>query len=363
MEMRVLLIAVLGVSASDQTAFTQPAIAEAKENTIKFESTTDAFFSFKSRFAGTTIVTSNAIQVQIDSVVFTFPDRGRQDDPRHIEEYQVSLATRDLNSWRRISHSQFIPVQKELMSGQEMTLPGTNLTIALENISSRTNHWLVFCISHVSEKHPENGYSFSHTRRDLFTNLAPTTFQASQWTEMQQSPSSTRFIQQHWTNFPTVSFLKPTNGSETVFQLVKASEHVIGPFRGKYYSGVRFNAPAWMDGDFEFAIVHLYRNAQEVRLRPGYSWGLVAEQGQFYGLGEVERVIFKDLPETQARYPFTEKAYTAGAKLRHFVPGKTYALWQFHYWNGNEGVLPDFALAMTIVSERGRKEFGEITWR
>jgi hypothetical protein len=362
MEMRVLLPAVLGAFALHQSAFIQPALAQSGD-AIPFESVTDAFFSFKSRFTGTAVVNSNSILVRMDSIVFAYPDRGRPNDSRHIEEFQVSLATRDANSWKRISHSQFVPVQKGLAAGQEMSLPAANLTIPLENIASHTNHWLVFCVSHNSVNNPYGGYSFSHSRRDLFTNLAPTTFQAPKSTDWAQSPSSTRFIQQQQTNFPALSFLKPTNGNETLFQRVKAGSHVAGPFKGKYYSGVRFTVPAWMDGDFEFALVHLYRNAQELRLRPGYSWGVAPEKGQFYGLGEIERVVFEDLPETQARYPFTEKAYTAGAKLRHFVPGKTYVLWQSHYWNGNEGVLPDFALAMTIVSERGRREFGEITWR
>lgn len=363
MGMRVLMSVIFGNFALIHSAFIQPAFAQPREHVVPFESVADAFFSFKSRFVGTAVVNSNSIRVQMDSIVFAYPDRGKQNDSRHIEEFQVSLATPDANSWRRISHSPFVRVQKDLAAGQEIRFPATNLTISIENIASHTNHWLVFCVSHASVDIPYGGYSFSHSRRDLFTNLIPTTFQAPKSTDWQQSPSSTRFIQQQLTNFPALSFLKPTNGNEAVFQQVKAGLHVVGPFRGKYYSGMRFTVPAWMDGDLEFALVHLYRSPQELRQRPGYSWGVAPEEGQFYGLGEVDRVILKDLPETQARYPFTEKAYTAGAKLRHFTPGKTYVLWQAHYWNGNEGVLPDLAVAITIVSERGRREFGEITWR
>jgi hypothetical protein len=228
-------------------------------------------------------------------------------------------------------------------------------------VFSRTNHWLVFGISHATDRNPEGGYSFSDTRRDLFTNLAPTTFRKPNWFEVRPPSSTTRFLQRHWTNFPALKFLKPTDGKETAFQRAGIHGHIIGPFKGRFYSGVRFTVPEWMDGDFEFALVHLYRSADELRRRPAYSWGIVAERGEFYGFKDVERVQFQDLPERQARYPFTEKAYTAAVKREYFVPGKTYVLWQYHY--RSEGVVPDLELAMTIVSARGREEFGEITWR
>lgn len=353
MELRYFLLVVLGT-----IQFARGQEGEA----IRFESTTGPYFTVKSRFTGTAVVTSNAIEVRIESAVVSFPAPGKQGDtsPRPVESYFVSLAT---GAGRLISHSQHVKVQKELMFGKELTLPATNLTIPLENIGSRTNHGLQFAISHHSERFPQNGYSFSQTRTDLFTNLPLTTFREPLASETRPASSATGFIQKHWTNFPAVNFLRPTNGNETVFQHFKVKAHVVGQFNGKHYSGIRFTVPAWMDGDFEFAYVHLYRSAQELRQRPGFSWGITAEHGQFYGLPDVERVILKDLPETQARFPFTEKAYTGAAKLRHFVPGQSYVLWQSHYWNRNDGVVPDFAVAMTVISERGRKEFGEITWR
>jgi hypothetical protein len=176
---------------------------------------------------------------------------------------------------------------------------------------------------------------------------------------LEKAQPITAFIQSHWTNFPMVSFLPPTNGTETVFQKFKTSENIVG----ERYSGVRFTVPEWMDGDFEFAFVHCYRSDQELRQRPGYSWGIAAERGEFYGMGNVERVFFANLPQTHARFPFTEKGYTGAAERLSFAPGKTYVLWWGHQWGEKKGVLPDLALAFTIASERGRREFGKMTWR
>ena len=173
----------------------------------------------------------------------------------------------------------------------------------------------------------------------------------------------TSFIQQNWTNFPVVRFLPPKNGTETVFRRFKVGENVIGEFNGRFYSGVRFTVPEWMDGDFEFAFVHLYRSLNELQTHPGYSWGLTAQRGEIRGLEHVERVLFSAFPETQARFPNTEKGYTGTARRENLVPGRTYVLWWGHWWGQVQGVVPDLAFAFTIGSERGYKEFGEITWR
>lgn len=351
MGLRYLLIVVLGMAGPCYSGFTQ-------EAGVRFESSNDdAFFSVKSRFTGTAVVTSNSIRVRIESGVLTSASRGKEE----IEEYFIALTTFGTRGSMTLSYSQPVPVRQAVKFGEEIVLPATDVIVPLENVSSRTNHWLVFGLSHATDRNPEGGYSFSETQRDLFTNLPLTTFRKPNWYEVRPPSSTTRYLQRHWTNFPVVKFLPPTNGNETVFQPVQITRHMIGPFKGRFYSGVRFTVPEWMDGDFEFALVHLYRSKDELRRRPGYSWGVAVEQGEFYGFKDVDRVQFKDLPETVARYPFTEKAYTCAIKQQYFVPGRTYLLWQFHY--GNEVVVPDLALGMTIMSPRGRREFGEITWR
>jgi hypothetical protein len=342
---------------------TSPPAAQVRNSAIQFESTSDPFFTVQSRFTGNAVVTSNAIEVRIDSGILSFAARGKEGDWRNIEEYYVSLATGVEKAWRFVSDSRPVAVERDLVFGKDVTLSPTNLVIPLKNISARSNYWLTFTTRQVSEKNPEAGYAHSHTRRDLFTNLVPTTTRMPLWSDVGPASRTSRFVQRHWTNFPMVNFLKPTNGNETVFQHFPVNEHVVGEFQGRHYSGVRFTAPAWMDGDFEFAFVHLYGSAQELRSRPGYAWGLAKEEGEFRGLGDVERVMFKDHPETRARYPFTEKGYTGRAGRNHFVPGQTYVLWWAHYWNGKEGVAPDLALALAIVSDRGRKEHGAIAWR
>jgi hypothetical protein len=174
-----------------------------------------------------------------------------------------------------------------------------------------------------------------------------------------QVPPHTAFVQQNWTNFPMVLFLPPTNKTETAFQIFRANDHVIGEFEGNHYYGVRFTLPKWMDGDLEFAFVHMYRSPRELRQRPAYSWHVTAERGLDPTLDNTDRVFFQDLPETQARFPYTEKGYTGSVKREFLRPGQTYVFW----WSSTKPVVPDMALAFSIISERGRKEFGEITWR
>ena len=156
-----------------------------------------------------------------------------------------------------------------------------------------------------------------------------------------------------------VLFLPPTNKTETAFQIFRANDHVIGEFEGYHYCGVRFTLPKWMDGDFEYAFVHMYRSPRELRQRPAYLWKVTAERGLDPVVENPDRVFFQDFPETQARFPYTEKGYTGSVKRKFLRPGQTYVFW----WGSTKAVVSDMALAFTIVSERGRKEFGEITWR
>lgn len=171
------------------------------------------------------------------------------------------------------------------------------------------------------------------------------------------------FIRENWTNFPVMKMLPPTNKSDAVLQLFKPNDHIAGWFAGQYYCGLRFTVPEWLDGDLEVAFVHRYRSTKELNTRPGYGWGITAEREYFFGMGPVKRIPFKDLPEMRARYPFTEKAYAGRVDQRALVPGKTYVYWWAFSWSREEGVMPDMDVALTIVSPRGRKDYGEILWR
>jgi hypothetical protein len=329
----------------------------------KFETASPATFAVQSKFTGTAVVTGNVIQVKVGSGVVSNPVLGKEGDRRTIEEYQALLVTSVPGTWERVSQSEVVKVRKDLLFGKQFSLPAANLTIPLTNIGDHADHWLVFSVKHSAANRPAGGYAFSHSRKDLFQDL-PIDPKAIPWQERQRravyqvSPLQA-FVLGHWTNFPLVAFSPPTNKTETAFLDFKANDHVVGPFQGRRYAGVRFTLPRWLDGDFEYAFVHVYRNAQDQQERGGYSWQMMTEQGLVPVMGNTDRVFFNELPEMHERFPFTEKGYTGAVKREFLQPGQTYVFW----WNYTRAGIPDMALAFTIISDRGRKEFGEITWR
>jgi hypothetical protein len=176
----------------------------------------------------------------------------------------------------------------------------------------------------------------------------------------------TGFLVRSQRHFPVMRFVPPEQGREAAFQRLDVSQHIVGTFDGRQYTGIQFTLPDWLDGDLEYAFVHWYRSQGELRRRPGYSWDVMCAAAKRQpALNNVERVPFGGLPEMQARFPFSEKGYLGGIKRDQLVPGETYFLWWAHEWGKGraEGVPPDMAIALTIKSERGLREFGEIVWR
>jgi hypothetical protein len=362
----------LGLRARSVEAQAVPPIAlspsaQVQTNTqnhaVRFETESASVFAVQSRFTGTAVVTGNVIKVQVDSGNVSNPVLGKEGDWRTIQEYQALLVTSVPGSWERIGESEVVKVQKDLLFGKQFSLPATNLTIPLRNVGERTNHWLAFSIKHVSANRPAGGYTFSHSKKDLFQDLpvdpAASVTRARQRSAMYEVPPVTAFILDKWDNFPVVKLLPPTNKTDAVFQDFKANDYVVGEFEGRRYTGVRLTLPSWIDGDFEYAFVHVYRSAQEQRTRGAYSWQMTTERGVVPPMGDTDRVYFSELPETLDRYPFTEKGYTGAVKRQFLTPGQMYLFW----WSYTRAVVPDMTLAFTIVSPRGRKEFGATRWR
>ena len=125
--------------------------------------------------------------------------------------------------------------------------------------------------------------------------------------------------------------------------------------------------PDWLDGDLEFAFVHAHRSQSESNQPPRFEWGMVTETGLAISANEGERISLQDYPVTQARFPFSKMGYLGSIdrERRHLKPGATYVC----YWSyarsrpDSKRSPPDLAVGFTILSDRGRKEFGEIMWR
>ena len=69
-----------------------------------------------------------------------------------------------------------------------------------------------------------------------------------------------------------------------------------------------------------------------------------------------ENLSLIDLPELAARFPNSDKVYSSIVPVESLIPGETYVLW----WSHTKATVPDIAFALSVLSERGRKEFGTI---
>lgn len=343
-------------------------IAANREAAIRFESASEPMYSLQSRFVGSAVVGSNSIEVNVESAVLSFVSHGKPGDQRHILGYTVGLLQPAATGSQQISYSPMVALGSNVHFGEKLTLGPTTLFIPLANITKQTNHWLLFSVRvlhEVREGGPFIGRFHSQTPTNLFTNLTVTGVTMSSMLR-ELAGGLTGFLVRSQQHFPAMRFVPPEQGGETAFQHLNVSQSIVGTFDGHQYTGIRFTIPEWVDGDLEYAFVHLYRSQRELRERPGYSWGaMCAAAKQQPALNNVDRVAFAGLPEMQTRFPFTEKAYLGGITHDQLVPGETYFLWWSIEWGKNraQGVPPDMAVALTIKSKRGLKEFGEIIWR
>jgi len=335
---------------------------------IRFESSSEPMYSIQSRFVGSAVVGSNSIEVNVESAVLSFLSHGRPGDQRLILGYSVGLLEPAATGSKQISYSPMIALGSNVPFGGRLMLGPTNLSIPLANITARTNHWLLFGVkmsNGVRDGLLITGTTHSRTATNLFTNLVVTGITMPSVME-ELAGGFTGFIVRSQKHFPVMRFVPPEQGRETAFQRLHVSQNIVGTFAGRQYTGIQITLPDWIDGDLEYAFVHLYRSQGELRRRPGYSWDVMCAAAKRQPtLNDVERVPFDGLPEMQARFPFTEKGYLGGIKRDQLIPGETYFLWWAHEWGKGraEGVPPDMAIALTIKSERGLREFGEITWR
>ena len=167
--------------------------------------------------------------------------------------------------------------------------------------------------------------------------------------------ASTAFLQPRFTNFPITTFKPPMNDMEAAFQRHIVNQHIVGDLDGRYYTGVRFTLPPWLDGDVELAFVHLYQ-PEDLPRKFTFSWNVIAENGALEGVQSNENIALADLPHLAARFPNSGKVYSSIVPRENLKPGETYVLW----WSHTQESVPDIAFAISVFSERGREEFGAI---
>ena len=141
--------------------------------------------------------------------------------------------------------------------------------------------------------------------------------------------SELTFLQQNFTNFPQVSFLPPTNNSETVIQSFKVRDDVTEPLSGVAYAGVRFTLPDWLDGDLHWSFFHLNPESQK-RQPVSLMWGICPEKGKDLPRS-VRRIDPDDKNEFWRRYPFTRRVYSQVIPRTNLQAGLSYALHFTHF--------------------------------
>lgn len=165
------------------------------------------------------------------------------------------------------------------------------------------------------------------------------------------------FLQQNFSKFVPVQFQKDTN-SEAVIQILAVRENLFEG-NGYYYCGFKFTVPEWIDGNFKWMFLLAKTEANKDFTTGTLSWYIVPETGRSEGFISFKQGGFSRYTKLKARFPQTQQLTTQGLVQHRLIPGKTYGIW-FEF---KERDLPDIAFAMTIDSERGRKEFGILPLR
>ncbi len=178
----------------------------------------------------------------------------------------------------------------------------------------------------------------------------PLGYTAKQWAEAKERRD---FLQNHFTQFPVITF-KPATNSESVIQRFRINQYIVGKIKLERYTAFRFTVPEWIDGDFEWMFIYLTKADTDPRQR--VYWGIVPEEGEVENFRSYELKPLTDYPLLKQQFPNSSEVFQQPLSRSSLQPGKSYAIW-FSY---SDVKVPEVALAMTINSERGHKEFGTL---
>lgn len=174
--------------------------------------------------------------------------------------------------------------------------------------------------------------------------------------ELAEAEQRRTFLQNHFAQFPVISFQPATNG-EAVIQRFRINQYIVGKIKLERYTAFRFTVPEWIDGDFEWLFLYLTKADTDPRQR--VYWGIVPEQGDMENFRSYDLKALTDFPRLKERFPNSSEVFVQPLSRQSLVTGQTYAIW-FSY---SDVKVPEVALAMTINSERGHMEFGKLPTR
>ena len=163
------------------------------------------------------------------------------------------------------------------------------------------------------------------------------------------------FLQSNFSKFVPVQFQKDASGNALVQRLhVQQNKFEYGD---KYYCGFQFTVPTWIDGDFEWLWAFAKTKEQaDYRTKNQMGWYIVPQSGQSKGFENYMNRRVAEFPLLKQQFPYSGALVIQDLEQSRLEPGKTYAIW-FCFQDED---LPDIGFSMTIDSERGRQEFGEL---
>ena len=169
------------------------------------------------------------------------------------------------------------------------------------------------------------------------------------------------FLQKNFEKLTPAQFTKDDQGLAKFLRVpVKECRF---EYRGEFYSGFRFTAPDWLDGDFNWmhilAKTEAQKNFSTKGTKGSFGWCILPKSGRMNGFRGYKTITLADAPDLRARFPYTNLGFTQGLPKDSLEPGREYAIW-FAYADSD---LPDIAFAMTIDSLRGRVEYGPLPGR
>lgn len=140
----------------------------------------DTAFALKGHFEGQAKIRRNEILVRVNEVLIEFPRENKKAITRATKKTELLVASIRINlardtgngSWKPVRQSNAISVQRNIREGGSIAIDPFERTLSTADINSLSGFWLVFSIEVGNhEESSVQGFSYAHTRRDLFTLL------------------------------------------------------------------------------------------------------------------------------------------------------------------------------------------------
>jgi len=166
-----------------------------------------------------------------------------------------------------------------------------------------------------------------------------------------------QFLQKNFARFVPVQLQKGTNGAALI-QPLQVRQNMFR-YGNRYYCGVRFTVPDWIDGDVECVNVLAKTEAQKDFTARHFEPLIIPQAGKLSGFTDPTLHSLDEFPPLKRLFPYTGMCVVQDFDRGGFQPGKSYAfLIRF-----DDTDLPDLGIAITIDSERGKGELGALPLR